>query len=86
MVKKIVGKLRKIKRLEKKEEGLKNNCTIMTDIIYHYRTLIVSNMSNDGNFNLLLSSVIPLHMMRFHCFHNYIPRSYYRIIIIITIF
>jgi hypothetical protein len=38
--KKIVGKLRKIKRLEKKEEGLKNNCTILSRMLEEYKEII----------------------------------------------
>ena len=38
--KKIVGKLRKIKRLEKKEEGLKNNCTIFAKQLTKYKEII----------------------------------------------
>jgi hypothetical protein len=39
-VKKIVGKLRKIKRLKKKEEGLKNNCTIFAKQLTKYKEII----------------------------------------------
>jgi hypothetical protein len=38
--KKIVGKLRKIKRLEKKEEGLKNNCTVFAKQQAKYEEII----------------------------------------------
>jgi hypothetical protein len=38
--KKIVGKLRKIKRLEKKEEGLKNNCTILSRMLEEYKEIV----------------------------------------------
>jgi hypothetical protein len=38
--KKIVGKLRKIKRLKKKEEGLKNNCTIFAKQLTKYKEII----------------------------------------------
>ncbi|MFL6366853.1 MAG: hypothetical protein ACJ719_16820, partial [Nitrososphaeraceae archaeon] len=31
--KKIVGKLRSIKRLEKKEKALENNCTILSNLL-----------------------------------------------------
>jgi hypothetical protein len=37
--KKIVGKLRKIKRLKKKEEGLKNNCTIFAKQLTKYKEI-----------------------------------------------
>jgi hypothetical protein len=37
--KKIVGKLRKIK-LEKKEEGLKNNCTIFAKQLTKYKEIL----------------------------------------------
>jgi hypothetical protein len=38
--KKIVGKLRKMKRLEKKEKGLENNCTILTKHLQKYKEII----------------------------------------------
>jgi hypothetical protein len=38
--KKIVAKLRKIKRLEKKEEALKNNCTIFAKQLAKYKEII----------------------------------------------
>ena len=38
--KKIVAKLRKIKRLEKKEEGLKNNCTILSRLLEEYKEIV----------------------------------------------
>jgi hypothetical protein len=38
--KKIVGKLRSIKRLEKKEEGLRNNCTIFAKQLTKYKEII----------------------------------------------
>jgi hypothetical protein len=38
--KKIVRKLRKIKQLEKKEEGLKNNCTIFANQLTKYKEII----------------------------------------------
>jgi hypothetical protein len=40
MVKKIVAKLRKIKRLEKKEEWLKNNCTILAKQLSKYKEIL----------------------------------------------
>jgi DNA repair ATPase RecN len=38
--KKIVAKLRKIKRLDKKEEGLKNNCTILSRMLEEYKEIV----------------------------------------------
>ena len=38
--KKIIGKLRSIKRLEKKEKGLENNCTILTKQLQKYKKII----------------------------------------------
>ncbi|MFL6361729.1 MAG: hypothetical protein ACJ72V_20635 [Nitrososphaeraceae archaeon] len=39
-VKKIVAKLRKIKRLDKKEKGLENNCTILSRMLEEYKEII----------------------------------------------
>jgi uncharacterized protein (UPF0335 family) len=38
--KKIVAKLRKIKRLDKKEEGLENNCTILSRMLEEYKEIV----------------------------------------------
>jgi hypothetical protein len=38
--KKIVGKLRSIKRLEKKEKGLKNNCTIFSNLLDRHKETV----------------------------------------------
>jgi hypothetical protein len=38
--KKIVGKLRKIKRLDKKEKGLENNCTILSRMLDEYKEIV----------------------------------------------
>jgi hypothetical protein len=38
--KKIVGRLRSIKRLEKKEKGLENNCTILTKLLDEYKEIV----------------------------------------------
>jgi hypothetical protein len=38
--KKIVGKLRKIKRLDKKEKGLENNCTILSRLLEEYKEIV----------------------------------------------
>jgi hypothetical protein len=38
--KKIVAKLRKIKRLDKKEKGLENNCTILSRMLEEYKEIV----------------------------------------------
>jgi hypothetical protein len=38
--KKIVAKLRKIKRLDKKEKGLENNCTILSRLLEEYKEIV----------------------------------------------
>jgi hypothetical protein len=38
--KKILANLRKIKRLDKKEQGLKNNCTILSRVLDEYKEIV----------------------------------------------
>jgi hypothetical protein len=38
--KKIIGKLHSIKRLEKKEKGLENNCTILAKLLEEYKEIV----------------------------------------------
>jgi hypothetical protein len=38
--KKIVGKIRAIQRLEKKEKGLENNCTILSNLLYKHKETV----------------------------------------------